>query len=156
MTASRRRNLRALITGAVLAIVSLAASARAGDNRWTSIGPVGGGGRIHAVAVDPTNPRTVYVGYDLQGLWKTTDNGASWFQVGVGLTNWEFRALAIAPSDPSTLFAVTSSGVYRSTDSGENWLENFGSPYLVSIAIDPSNPTTAYVAGGACTRGSCS
>jgi photosystem II stability/assembly factor-like uncharacterized protein len=142
-----------------LALSALAAPAGAGENLWTGIGPIGGGGWIRAVAVDPKNPATVYVAYGYQGLWKTTDAGATWSLVGVGLTNWDFRAVAIAPSDPSTLYAATVGGVYGSTDAGATWHQtgsvgSIGPPFR-GIAIDPLTPTTAYVAGGSCIYTSC-
>ena len=45
--------------------------------RWRSIGPVGQGGRVDDLAVDPTNPRTFYVGFATGGLWKTTNAGTT-------------------------------------------------------------------------------
>src|SRR6202035_2612838 len=35
-------------------------------------------GRVTAIVVDPTAPRTIYIGTALGGVWKTTDGGRSW------------------------------------------------------------------------------
>jgi hypothetical protein len=40
-----------------------------------SIGPAMMGGRVAAIAFDPTNPWTYYVGLGTGGIMKTTDNG---------------------------------------------------------------------------------
>src|SRR5580704_3690907 len=37
-----------------------------------------GAGRASALAVDPSDPSTLYAGYALGGVWKTTDGGTTW------------------------------------------------------------------------------
>jgi hypothetical protein len=51
----------------------LAGYAQAGINQWTSNGPEGG--RISALAIDPTTPSTLYAGTPGQGVYKSTDGG---------------------------------------------------------------------------------
>src|SRR5262249_25570683 len=58
-------------------------------------------------------------------------------------------ALAIDPTNFSTLYAATYGGVFKSTNGGANWTAgNSGlppSPTKVSaLAIDPTNPSTLY------------
>ena len=64
---------------------------------------------------------------------------------------WEgagsFNVVAIDPIVPSTLYAGSDRGGYKSTDGGANWeAVNFGFPSseIQSIAIDPSTPSTLY------------
>ena len=45
--------------------------------RWRSIGPVGQGGRVDDIAVNPQNPKNFFIGFATGGLWKTTNNGTS-------------------------------------------------------------------------------
>src|SRR5438105_1975446 len=47
----------------------------AGLNQWTSNGPEGGD--VRALAIDPQTPTTLYAG-TLNGVFKSTDGGASW------------------------------------------------------------------------------
>jgi hypothetical protein len=47
----------------------------AGTNRWTSLGPYGGG--AHALVVDPQNPATLYA-VTSGGIFKSTDAGTNW------------------------------------------------------------------------------
>jgi hypothetical protein len=62
------------------------------------------------------------------------------------------HALAIDPTTPSTLYAGTESGVFRSTDSGASWNPvNTGlsdssglAPSVFALAIDPTAPSTLY------------
>lgn len=51
-------------------------------------------------------------------IWKTTNGGASWQQVGTGLTAITVHDLA---ATPVALWAATNAGVFRSTDGGATW-----------------------------------
>jgi len=61
-------------------------------------------------------------------------------------------ALAIDPRTPSTLYAGTLDGVFKSTDGASSWQAvNTGFPYkpdffygVFALAIDPSTPSTLY------------
>ena len=48
----------------------------AGTNVWTSIGPEGG--IIHALAIDPVTPATLYAGTSSGGVFKSKNGGGSW------------------------------------------------------------------------------
>jgi len=125
---------------------------------WISIGPIGiplpnndvTSGQVTAIAVDPRDANTIYVGAAEGGVWKTTDGGGTWkpltdlklvrdipiaspdvFELkgttGIG-------AIAIDPAKPDTVYVGTGQknggthllppqlGVFRSTDGGENWV----------------------------------
>lgn len=54
--------------------------------------------------------------------------------------------LAIAPSDPDTLYAWSEHDVFRSRDAGANWEHASRTVYSAAVvAIDPSNPATLFV-----------
>ncbi len=110
--------------------------------------------QVYAIAVDPSNPATLYAGiagvYDFSaddGVFKSTDSGRSWAHAGVGLGYASARALAIDPSVPSTVYAGTPDGVFRSTDSGGTWRSSsvgLRSLMVRVLALDPSTPSTLY------------
>jgi photosystem II stability/assembly factor-like uncharacterized protein len=57
-------------------------------------------------------------------------------------------AFAIDPSDSSILYAGTTTGIWKSTDSGESWsllASGFGAP-VTEIGIDPDNTAVIYAA----------
>jgi len=58
------------------AIVLLCAASlcRGADITWTNIGP-GGGGWIQAIACDPRDPETIYLGCDVGGFYISHDAG---------------------------------------------------------------------------------
>jgi len=74
---------------------------------------------VNGFAVDPTNPKVMFVAMR-DGLFKSTDAGASWKPVGKGLKN--LAAVAVNPKHPEEVYAVTTEGVlYRSRDGGMTW-----------------------------------
>jgi len=105
---------------------------------WEPLGPTtsfsgySGIGRINCVAFHPTDLNTFWVGAAAGGLWRTTDNGASW----TCLTD-NNGVLAVSdisiPADyatSNTLYIATgdrdgwdnrSIGILKSTDGGNTW-----------------------------------
>jgi photosystem II stability/assembly factor-like uncharacterized protein len=93
-------------------------------------------GGVHAkvlsLAIDPNNSNIVYAGTDTGGVFKTTDGGASWKNVGTplkdigpakftNLTGTMVRDLVIDPNNSGTIYAATEDGVFVSINSGEDW-----------------------------------
>ncbi len=126
---------------------------------YRCIGPTRGG-RVVAVAADPTNPEVFYHGAVAGGVWKSTDAGLYWENVSDGFfDSGSVGALAVAPSDGNVIYAgmgeatiridVThGNGVYRSTDAGRTW-EHKGlgdSRHIGEIVVHPDDPNTVYVA----------
>jgi photosystem II stability/assembly factor-like uncharacterized protein len=66
----------------------------------------------------------------------------------IGPDGGDVTAFAIAGGSPSTLFAGTSAGLFRSLD-GANWI-NTGLPNgdVTSVVVGPLSPSTLYVAAG--------
>ena len=125
--------------------------------KWRLIGPFRGG-RVVAVAGVPGDSTTFYFGAVNGGIWKTTDAGVVWVPIFDGQPVGSIGALAVAPSDPKTIYAGTGetdiredlssgNGVYKSTDGGSTWkhigLED--TRQISRIAIDPQNPSIVYV-----------
>src|SRR5262244_3625441 len=65
------------------------------------------GGRVQALAIDPTTPNTLYAGTDGGGVFKTTDRAAHWSGANTGFPrpSTVVSALAIDPTTPNTLYA---------------------------------------------------
>lgn len=79
-------------------------------------------------------------------MYRSDDNGASWRAVNDRLGEHPVVTLAIAPTTPSTRYAGTKEGVFRSNDGGATWSKVVGTrPDYVVILIDPITPTTVYV-----------
>ena len=65
-------------------------------------------------------------------------------------TGARFGRIAVTPGTPARLFAATSSGLYRSLNSGTTWTQLTGgglpTQYATDVVIDPATPTTVYAA----------
>lgn len=72
------------------------------------------------IVVDPTNDSVVYIGGHA-GVWKTTNNGASWQAHNTGLRNTEVTSLAVSADGATLLAGTADGGAYRSLDSGNTW-----------------------------------
>ncbi len=78
-------------------------------------------GGMLGLAVDPTNPSTIYASQDGGSVFKSTDNGNNWSETAGQPDNNSFT-YALAVDDNGTVFAGTLlDGLWRSTDGGASW-----------------------------------
>ncbi|MEM7126330.1 MAG: glycosyl hydrolase [Chloroflexota bacterium] len=118
------------------------------------------GGRVVAVAGDPTNPALFYFGAVAGGVWKTEDAGTTWQNISDGYFNSSsVGALTVSQSDPNVIYAGMGEttirtdvsygdGVYKSTDGGQSWTHCglADTRHIGEIRIHPKNPDRVYVA----------
>ena len=110
----------------------------------------------YSIAVDPVDSNRVYLGYrhqDYQGIYRSSDGGASW-QASTGLQGVTVNDIAIDPATRSHLLVATALGIYVSNDYGASWAKvpdstgsGAASVDVASIAIDPSQPQLVYAGG---------
>jgi photosystem II stability/assembly factor-like uncharacterized protein len=128
------------------------------DDRW-----------VTSLAVDSSDPDTVFAGEEAGGVYKTTDGGRHWADTGLPVSGSAgfpamdppapggvsgvmkgtggADAIAIDPSETHTVYVAVGSSVVKSTDGGLRW-EDIGGGMLngaSAVAIDPSDPGTVYV-----------
>lgn len=129
------------------------------EMRWRSVGP-SRGGRSVAVTGHPDRPAVAYFGACAGGVWRTDDGGTYWRNVSDGwLTSSAVGAIALAPSQPSTVWVgtgeacvrnnvVQGDGVYRSLDEGATW-QHRGlreTRHISRVRVHPQRPETVLVA----------
>ena len=131
--------------------------------------PVGDGqfrtSSVGAVAVAPSNPDVVYVGFgEVQlrgniiqgdGVYKSTDAGKTFMHVGLAATRAIGR-IRVHPTNPDIVWVAAlgepyaktpDRGVYKSTDGGKTWdkvLFRDEGTGAVDLIIDPKNPSVLY------------
>lgn len=126
--------------------------------RFRFLGPQVGN-RISAVAGVPGDPSVYYAGAASGGVWKSTDGGNRFQAIFDDEPAAAIGALAVAQSDPSTVWAgtgeawairdsdVMGDGVYRSTDAGKTWkhmgLDQTGR--IAHIVVNPQNANEVFV-----------
>src|SRR6185295_518672 len=105
----------------MLTLLSFAAvtPAPGGIDAWTSIGPTGG--RVLALAVDPSNKNVVYGGTD-GGIFKSTNGGKRWTSlnnaINIRSNSLSAHGLAIDPTAPDTVYAGVANTIFKSTNAG--------------------------------------
>jgi photosystem II stability/assembly factor-like uncharacterized protein len=120
---------------------------------------------IGAVALDPQNPKNLWVGTGESctrnsvsvgdGLYKSTDGGDSWQRVG--LENSErIAAVQVHPKDSDTVWACATGhlwnrheerGVYKTTDGGKTWKRTLfvdADTGCSDLDVDPQDPGILY------------
>ena len=151
----------AAVEQARAAVASQSVTLRSDDREWEEAGPVNIGGRITALAVDPTDQAKIYVGTSVGGLFVSEDSGLTWavsFEQPGGLS---IGALAMSPSNHEVMYMGTGeangsassgaffgNGIYRSDDGGETW-QSKGLPeshHIGRIVVDHNDPDKAFVA----------
>ncbi|HEY5648143.1 MAG TPA: FG-GAP-like repeat-containing protein, partial [Nitrospiria bacterium] len=77
---------------------------------------------IQKIVHHPDNPQTLLLGTRGQGIYKSTDGGASWTFSGKGLRNGFITELLFHPEKPRTVFAGTwGGGIFISRNGGRSW-----------------------------------
>ncbi len=129
------------------------------------------------VVMDPADPNTIYCALwesrqgpwengqfqgPNSGLFKSTDGGNTWRQIGKGLPTFADDGLGrigitVAPSMPNRMFVTVDArrngGLYRSDDAGENFhlattddrVSTRASDFA-EVKVDPKNPDVVYTA----------
>jgi photosystem II stability/assembly factor-like uncharacterized protein len=78
------------------------------------------GGRLTALAVDPSDPDHILLGGDMLGIANSDDGGRSW-QRSVGLLSLEVSRFTFHPDVADEIWVGTMSGPHVSTDGGQTW-----------------------------------
>ncbi len=125
-------------------------------------------GRFISLAVHPTNPNIVYGGSAHGGLYRSLNGGTTWTSIFDGQLSLVIGAVAIAPSDPSTVYVGTGEtgfaidsffgvGVYRISNADTNPVitgplnknsagaDIFTGRSISRILVHPTNPNTIFV-----------
>ena len=107
----------------------------------------------------PQQPNVFYIGVNNGGVWKTDDAGRTWFPVFDDQPTGSVGDVAVAPSDPNTVYVGSGEGLqrpdlsvgdgmYRSTDAGKTWrhLGLRDGQQIARILVDPRDPRRLFVA----------
>ena len=127
-------------------------------------------GEPTGVAIDPNNTDVIYAGTSQrvmlgtgntgifgqpdssQGLFKSTDGGNSWIQLGSGfpagntgnainLVGVDINVIIVDPANSQNLYLGTASGVRISVDGGQNWSSGAGAAGDTrALVLDTSSP----------------
>src|SRR5438552_6290186 len=97
-----------------------AIAAVAATREWV---PIGSGGSVVALVIDPANPNRAFAAPPHGGVFRTDVAGGSWARASAGLP-WreiEIFGLAVGESGPPRLYAATNAGVFVSKTAASSW-----------------------------------
>ena len=128
---------------------------------WTSIGPfetyrngtlnpVSWHANVYSIDQSENNSNLLICGTESGGVFKTTDKGVNWTLISKeevfcnGIT-----AVAIDPDDDDIFYISGNSRLYKSTDGGNTWTENYNlGSSIYEIKFDPSDADHIFLAAG--------
>ena len=127
--------------------------------RYREIGPATMGGRVNDIEVPIQDDRVIYVAMAAGGILKSINGGTTWTTLFDKEAVSTVGDVAIAPSNPSIVWAGSGesnnrqssswgNGVYKSMDAGKTW-KNMGlaeTHHIARVVIHPRNPDVVWVA----------
>ncbi len=146
------------------------------SSSWQSIGPNNIGGRTLAIAIDPTDTATIWLGSASGGLWKSTTGGTglnAWTYIPTGFPVRGITSIAINPNNHNEIYIGTGEtytygsavngliqrptrgsagiGILKTTDGGLTWTHSLNWSYnsvrgVWDFKINPLNPSIVYAA----------
>ncbi len=162
--ATAGRLAAAILHAVLLVALPLAAHATTyapslfGELHWRMIGPFRGGRTVGAAGV-PGQPNVFYIGVNNGGVWKTADYGRVWKPIFDSQPTGSIGSLAVAPSDPKTIYVGSGEGlqrpdlsvgdgIYRSRDAGATWthLGLRNGQQIPAVIVDPRDPKRVFAA----------
>lgn len=95
---------------------------------------------------------TLFSGTWGNGIYRSTDNGASWITStnGVTLPMYVKNGLAVNPISPTILFVgdyyggLSGVGVYRSLNGGDSWAVSLQDANIETLLVHPLTPTLVF------------
>jgi len=100
--------------------------------------------------IDPRDPDRLFANAYGGGNFVSEDGGRSWQASSKGYTGAQVRALAVHPEQPAVIYAAARSGLFLSTNGGEDWTGISFPPAKVmewnAVAVNPADPL--HVASG--------
>ena len=119
-----------------------------------------GSPRVTGIAVDPAQPRNVWMGLEVDGARHSTDHGDTWTDVAV-VNKKDIHNVVVTSG---TVFIVANREIYKSANNGATW-EALGmqknvpweyprsQTYIRGIGVHSSRPETLFLGIGDATPG---
>ncbi len=125
--------------------------------KYRNVGPAQGG-RVSRVAGVAGDRATYYAATASGGVWKSVDGGATFKPVFDNQPISSIGSIAVAPSDPSTIYVgsgeanirgnvAAGNGIYKSTDAGKTWTQVWKQEGQIgTMVVHPRDPDIAFAA----------
>jgi len=106
---------------------------------------------ILSLVIDPSSPRTLYVGTEKNGIFVSKNAGESWERLN--FAPQYTSVLVLNPRHTQTIYASAvwdrRGRLFRSDDGGENWKDIYIEPtegtLVTAVVLAPDDPQTIYI-----------
>ncbi|MEM6271404.1 MAG: T9SS type A sorting domain-containing protein [Bacteroidota bacterium] len=111
---------------------------------------------LSSIVLHPSTPNIIYAatgdrdGGDTPGygVWRSTDNGATWNPHNTGMGNRTTYEILMHPTNSNIMLASTNDRVWRTVNGGANWTATYSGPEdFKDLAFHPTDPNIVYAAG---------
>jgi uncharacterized repeat protein (TIGR01451 family) len=152
---------QAVYVGSEEGLVHVSPDAQTSDNpTWTDVTRNLPGRPVSSIAVDRSNYRIAYVGFDGFNagtvgqpghVFKTTNGGQKWTNISGNLPDVPVNSVVLDPSYPNTLYVATDVGNFVTYNGGTSWGQlgtGLPSVSVWQLSLDPSQPGERTLAAG--------
>jgi photosystem II stability/assembly factor-like uncharacterized protein len=120
--------------------------------------PAVGVPRPTAIAIDPTDHRSVWMGIEVDGIRRSQDGGATWTTAAPQIKNADVHNVLITGGSAKRIYVLVNDDVWISPDDGASWRnvgarESFPWHYVRGIAARPDDSSVVFVTVGDATPG---
>jgi len=120
--------------------------------------PAVGVPRPTAIAIDPTDHQTVWMGIEVDGIRRSQDGGATWDRAATEIANPDVHNIVVTGGPARQTFVLVNDDVWVSGDDGQSWRSvgvkrTFPWHYPRGVAARPGDPRVVYVTVGDTTPG---
>ncbi len=110
---------------------------------------------FQTIGLSAANPNVLYVGTCYEGIWKSTNQGATWSRASTGINganlstgrNW---TIAVDPTNANVVYTVAGygngQGLWKSTNGGVDWMQMLPDSVMrvttgdiYNVSIDPAD-----------------
>lgn len=114
--------------------------------------------RVTDIAIDPAEPRNIWVSIEVDGARFSSDGGDTWTRIDARDWNPDGHAAVVAAGPPKTVFLTMSNEIHITEDDGVSWrklgVKNvFPWTHVRDLVFDSQNPHEAWAAIGDFTPG---
>jgi len=121
-----------------------------GGGAWTAIttGLTGTAAWVTPIHQDPITANTIYCGYSQ--LFKSTNQGTAWSQLGTLSGSNSIVEFAIAPSNAQIIYVIQGNVLYKTINGGTSWTNvtgtlPTGSAQLTWVSVEDNDPNSVWV-----------
>lgn len=105
---------------------------------------------LPAIATHPKDRKTVFMGVEVGGIYRTRDSGKKWFDLEIPVP--DVHSIQISPAKHDRIYVTTGEGAFCSDDDGFSWRPmglNNQRQYTMGLAAHPTEADRVIISAAA-------